>query len=67
MWLDGCPILVGDKQVAEVIRQSGKYVIRNLRPNGTIGICFDSSDKQAITDELTKMFGSDWTKGDRHA
>lgn len=67
MWLNGTPILLDDKQVAEVIRQGNTYLIRNLRPNGTVGICFDSTDKTDITTFLTNLYGPGWTKGGRNA
>ena len=66
MWLDGTPIIVDGKQVAEVLRQSVGFVIRNLRPNGTVGVCFFSPDKGEITNQLNSMYGPKWTKGDRN-
>lgn len=65
MWLSGTPILVDGKQVAEVMKHGNTYIIRNKRPNGTIGICFTATDKVAIIDELTKLYGSSWTKGNK--
>lgn len=65
MWLNGTPILVDNIQVAEVIRQGNRLLIRNLRPNGTVGVCFDSTDKKDITDQLTLMYGTEWTRGEK--
>ena len=65
MWLNGTPILVDGRQVAEVIKQGTTFLIRNLRPNGTVGVCFDSTDKKDITDQLTLMYGTEWTRGEK--
>lgn len=65
MWLNGTPILVDSVQVAEVIRQGNRLLIRNLRPNRTVGVCFDSTDKKDITDQLTLMYGTEWTRGEK--
>ena len=63
MWLNGTPILINGSQVAEVVRDGSTLLIRNLRPNGTVGVCFSSTDKKEITDFLTNLYGSSWTKG----
>jgi len=47
MWTVGSssPIYLGKEQVAEIIKDKiFGYVIRNKRPNGTIGVCFSSAD-----------------------
>lgn len=66
MWLNGTPILVDNKQVAEVIVTSAgsMFMIRNLRPNGTVGVCFTSPDKQKISDWLAENYPG-FTKGKR--
>ena len=47
MWIQDDPrgrVMVNGKQVAEVVTQGKKKIIRNLRPNGTVGVCFDAED-----------------------
>jgi len=57
MWLNGSKIMLNGNQVAEVIYSNGSFVIRNKRPNGTIGVCFTSTDgRDPITDFLTKTY-----------
>lgn len=63
-WLGGIKIFVLNKQVAEVIKQphAGEYIIRNARPNDTVGICFSSVVKRDITDWLDSNYPG-WVKG----
>lgn len=39
-WLGGKAIYFHGVQTAEIVRSQGQLVVRNLRPNGTIGVCF---------------------------
>jgi hypothetical protein len=39
-WCGGLPIYYNGTQVAEIVRSQGQHIIRNLRPNGTIGVCW---------------------------
>ena len=49
MWLNGKPIYLNGSQVAEIMYAPNLgYTIRNLRPNGNIGVCFKSHDKADI-------------------
>jgi hypothetical protein len=51
MWLNNDPrgrVMVKGVQVAEVVVSGGRKLIRNKRPNGTVGVCFDSEDWKEI-------------------
>lgn len=49
-------------QVAEVFKDKTLgYTIRNLRPNGTVGICFSSQYQADIRPWLDKHYPG-WTK-----
>lgn len=45
-WLRGKPIYVDGVQIAEVLQSGAHYTIRNLRPNGTTGVCYTAYSKE---------------------
>jgi hypothetical protein len=55
-WLHGKPIYVDGFQIAEILRSAGHYIIRNLRPNGTTGVCYTANTK----DELRNWLDSNY-------
>lgn len=61
MWLGKNPIYKNNIQVAEVIKNQEQYHIRNLRPNGTVGICYSHWDLGKIREWLDFEYPS-WTK-----
>lgn len=39
-WAGGLAIYYNGTQVAEIVVSQGQHLIRNLRANGTVGICW---------------------------
>ena len=62
MWTNGKPIYIDGKQVAEVVqdRMYG-FMIRNIRPNGTIGICHTTKEKAEVRQWLDEHLPG-WTQ-----
>lgn len=66
MWLEGSPIYMGTEQIAEVKPdKTFGYIIRNKRPNGTVGVCFSNASLTEIRDYLNINYPG-WRK-DRRA
>lgn len=65
MWLSQIPqtqIYHNGAQVAEIIRDSTGYLIRNLRPNGTVGVCFSAAKLAEIAAWLDESYPG-WQPG----
>ena len=69
MWLtDKNEVYLHGKKIAEVLLQplfkgqpGGLYVVRNLRPQGVVGVCFTSKDKERVGSWLNQSFPG-WKK-----
>lgn len=57
MWMNGVPVCVEGKQVAEVLRsRTLGFIIRNVRENGNIGVCFYDKEKERIREWLDNNY-----------
>ena len=59
-WLGGKPIYQNGLQVCEVLRSQG-FVIRNLQPNGTVGVCYTTKVAEDIHSWLDENYPG-WTQ-----
>ena len=60
-WLGGRPIYQNGVQVCEIIwSHPFPYMLRNLRPNGTVGVCF-TGGKDEVKSWLDESYPG-WTQ-----
>jgi hypothetical protein len=62
MWMNPSnPVFHNGSQVAEVLKIGADYTIRNLRPNGNVGVCFQSKNLADIRPWLDSNYPG-WKK-----
>jgi hypothetical protein len=59
-WLGGKPIYLNGVQVCEILKNQ-VFIIRNLRPNGTVGICYTTMVGEDARSWLDKNYPG-WTQ-----
>ena len=65
LWLGGSPVYLGNDQIAEIKPdKTFGYIVRNLRPNGTVGVCFSNNSLVEIRDYLNTTYPG-WRKDRR--